>query len=57
MESGTRWREGGRQRPSGAEGGISIDSEVLCAGAEALTDSVALLFSVPGVSRRFVEAF
>lgn len=38
---------------SDPEGGISIDSEVLCGCVEVLTDSVALLFSVPGVAQQF----
>lgn len=38
------------------EKGISIDTEVLCGCVEVLTDSVALLFSVPCVSLQFVGA-
>lgn len=36
------------------EGGISIDTEVLCGCVEVLTDSLALLFSVPCVSLQIV---
>lgn len=33
------------------------DLKVLCGCGEILTDSVALLFSVPGVTQQFVGAF
>ena len=34
-----------------------IDFEVLCGCVEGLTDSVALLFTVSGVTQRFLGAF
>lgn len=52
-----RWWDGDGRRLSGPQGGISIDLEVLCGCVEVLTDSVALLFSVLGVTQQFMGAF
>lgn len=41
---------------SSSEGGISVDLEFLCGCLEVLADSVALLFSVLGVTQQFVGA-
>lgn len=56
-EGDMRWRDGSRGRPSGPKGGISIYLELLCGCIEVLTDSVALLFSVPGVTQQWVGVF
>lgn len=39
-----------------SEGGISVDLEFLCGCLEVQTHSVALLFSVLGVTQQFVGA-
>lgn len=41
---------------SSSEGGISVDLAFRCGCLEVLTDSVALLFSVLGVTQQFVGA-